>query len=126
METPEPDVAVARETLSRLDPRGVKIVYGLFALMIQDPSRVRDREWICEQLTQVTLLAGDFEAETPELGVSAVQAFLVDHADPLLEAAYLLFQRVGLDIASRASEGFALEDAMGVALSYLPDTPPEN
>jgi len=122
METPEPDVA--RETLARLDPRSRKIVYGLFAMMIQDPSKVRDSEWICEQLTQVTLLAGDFEVETPEIGLSEVRAFLVAPPDPLLEAAYLLFQRVGLDLASRTHEGFAFEDAMGAALSYLPDTSP--
>ena len=96
----------------------------MFAIMIKDPGKVRDREWICEQLTQVTLLAGDFEADTPDMGVAAVKSFLEEHTDPLLEASYLLFQRVGLDLAPQAKEGFAYEDAMRSALAYLPDAPP--
>ena len=121
MSTPDPQAV--RAALAHLDPRSQKIVSGLFAIMIKDPGKVRDREWICEQLTQVTLLAGDFEAETPDMGVAAVKSFLLEHTDPLLEASYLLFQRVGLDLAPQAKEGFTYEDAMRSALAYLPDAP---
>ncbi len=109
-----------RRALAALDTRKQKIVSGLIAIMIQNTARVRDREWICEQLAEVALLAGEFEADTLADAVQAVKTFLETHAEELLTASYLLFQRVGLDLAPRAKAGFTYEDAMRSALEYLP------
>lgn len=108
-----------RRSLSALETREQKIVAGLFALMIREPARAREPEWISEQLAQVTAMAGDFPADTPHAGVTAVQNYLEAHAESLLRHAYLLFQRVGLDLAPRAAEGFGHDDAIEVALGYL-------
>ena len=118
MGAPEPEAV--RATLAALDTRRQKIVSGLVALMMRDADKVQDREWMAEQLTQVTLLAGEFPAEDPQGTVGAVQEFLRANADTVLAAALQLFQRVGLDLAPRAAEGFTFEDAMHVAIGYLP------
>jgi len=118
MEAPTPQEV--RCALAAFDAREQRIVAGLLALMIREPQRVREREWIAERLTEVTLLAGEFEADSPQAAVSAVQAFLQDRAGALLPATFLLFQRVGLDLAPRAAGGFSFEEALRCGLEYLP------
>jgi hypothetical protein len=115
----ELDPEQVRRTLSALDARRQKIVVGLFTLMIRTPERAREREWMAEQLASVTVMAGEFEADTPHDAVRAVQDYLARHADELLRCGYLLFHRVGLDLAPRASEGLTHEDALRAGLAYL-------
>lgn len=119
MDVPTPDAV--RAALAPFDEPRQKIVAGLVAVMMRNAPQVRDREWIARQLTEVTLLAGEFEADTPQDGVGAVREFLRANGDDLLNASYLLFRRVGADLAPRAAEGFDLEDAMRQALGYFPD-----
>ena len=118
MSEPTPDDV--RRALADFDARKQKIVAGLLTVMMKNPEQVRDREWISEQLTQLTLLAGDFEADTPQDGVRAVQEYLQANSEELVCATFLLFQRVGLDMAPRAQEGFSFEDALQCGLSYFP------
>ena len=117
MEPPSRDQA--RQTLSELDPRQVKIVAGLFAKLIKEPTRARDQEWVLQQLTEITVLAGEFEADSPDQAIRAVQDYLQTHAEALLRASFLLFQRVGLDLKA-LDQSFTFEDAMHSALGYLP------
>jgi len=121
MDSPTPDAV--RRALADFDARQLKIVAGLLAVMMRAPQRVREREWMAEQLAQVTLLAGEFEADTPTAAVSAVENFLRTHAHELVSAALLLFQRVGLDLAPRAAAGFTFEEALGLGLAYFPGSP---
>jgi len=116
----EPTQREVCQALLHFDGRQQKIVSGLLVAMMQNPTRVKEREWIVEQLAELTLLTGDFEDETPESGAQAVKEFVGSNADEILNATYLLFQRVGLDLAPRAAEGFGLEDALKVAVGYLP------
>lgn len=118
MAAPTPEEV--RSALADLDPQREKMVAGLFALMVKNPDRVREREWVAEQLTQVVLMAGEFPADTPQDGVRAVQEYLAQNAEALVRATLLLFQRVGLDLAPRAQEGFGFEDAMRSSFEYLP------
>ena len=118
MTAPSPDDV--RRALAGLDDRKRKIVAGLFALLIENPTRARDREWVCEELARVTTLAGGFEADSPDAGVAAVEGFLREHSEALLGATFLLFQRVGLDLAPRAAAGFSFEEALRAGLAYLP------
>lgn len=120
MDSPTPDEV--RRALAHLDARGQKIVIGLLALMMRNPQGVREREWTAEQLSQVTLLAGGFEADSPQAAVQGVRDFLQAHGQGLLGAALFLFQRLALDLAPRAAAGFTLEEALGCALEYLPSS----
>lgn len=119
--TPAPENV--RASIAQLDPLGQKVVTGLVGVMIKEPDRVREREWMCEQLTRVTLLAGEFEADTPQAGVDVVEEYLRTHTEAFLNASYLLFQRVGIDLSARAQSGFTFEDAMRQVVSYLPSEP---
>ena len=119
MEAPTPDDV--RGALAGLDEHQQKIVIGLLSVMINEPQRVREREWMAERLTELTLLTGEFEADTPQGGVQAVEAYLLEHSGDLLRASVLLFQRVGLDLAPRAKTGgFTFEDAVQTGLAYMP------
>lgn len=115
------DPETLRAKLAQLGPREQKTVLGLFTVMIQNPARVRESEWMSEQVTHLSLMAGEFDADTPQAGVEAVQSYLAVHAEPMLETATLLFQRVGLDLQPKvqAGESFTSEDAVNLALSYL-------
>lgn len=115
---PTPDDT--RAALARLDARGRKIAIGIFSFMVQEPQRVKDREWMAQKLTEVTLLASDLEADSADQAIAAVQEEVREHAPALLGAALVLFQRVGLDLADRAASGFSFEDALETAVSYLP------
>jgi len=110
MAEPTPDDV--RRALAPLDARGQKVVAGLLTVMIKSPDKVRDREWIAEQLTHLVLLAGDFEVDSVQDGVAAVQTYLQENAESQVTGALLLFQRVGLDMAPRAEAGFTFEEAM--------------
>jgi hypothetical protein len=109
-----------RATLAGFDDRKKRIVGGLTAVMFKNPERVREREWITEQLTEVTLLAGEFE-DVPSVdgGVDVVQGYLAENTDELLNACYLLFLAVGDDLAPRVAEGVTHTDAMVAALGYF-------
>ena len=122
MQPPTPEDV--RRTLEDFDASSQKIVAGMLTVMIRDPERVRDREWVSEQLAQMTLLAGGFEADSPEAGVRAVESYLKANAERLLRASLLLFQRVGLDLAPRAEAGLTFEEAIECGLSYLPSSKP--
>lgn len=109
-----------RTRLAGLDARQQKIVAGLLGALIEQPARVREREWVHEQLTRMTLLAGDVDGDSPQTAVHAVRAYLHTCAEELVSAAVLLFQRVGLDLAQEVPAGFTLEDALRRGLEYLP------
>ena len=49
-----------------------------------------------------------------------IDSVLEENAEELLTTSLLLFQRVGLDLEPRAEEGFELEEAIRIGLSYLP------
>ena len=113
-----------RNTLAAFDDRRKKIVGGMIAIMIENPDQVRDREWIAEQFTHVTILACDFEdvASTTE-GVERVQAYVQQNIQPILTACFQLFGVVGEDLSARASEGLTREEALAHALSYMANPP---
>lgn len=102
-----------RETLAAFDSLQTKITGGILAVMFRTPDKVRDREWIAEQFTEVALLASDFDE------VEAAQEYIKAQISPILNACYALFQTVGEDLAARADEDLGLSDAMNQALSYF-------
>jgi hypothetical protein len=109
-----------RRRLAALDARSRKVVAGLVTVMLRHPARVREREWMAEQLASVALLAGDVQADSAQRATAELQDWLRGRADGLLEAAFLLFGRAGLDLAPRAGT-LTPAEALAHALSYLPD-----
>jgi len=112
--------AALRTTLAGFDERQQKIVGGVIAVMIENSDRVKEREWITEQFTQIVMLSGDLEqVERVDQGIDAVQAYVQTNIDPILSACYRLFQIVAEDLAPRAKEGLSREDAVAHALGYF-------
>jgi hypothetical protein len=116
METSPDDL---RRRLAALDTRSQKVVAGLVAVMMRHPARVREREWMAEQLASVALLAADVEAPSVQAAATGLQTWLRPRADGLLEAALQLFGRAGLDLAPRAGT-LTPEQALAHALGQLP------
>lgn len=121
MQAPDPEAV--RRALAPLDPLRQKVVAGLFGALIRAPDRANDREWLARHLAEVTVLAGEFEADTPQEGVRVIHAWLQENAAAVLEATLLLFQRVAADLAPRVASGFTFDQALAQGLSYLPSEP---
>lgn len=112
--------AALRATLRGFDERQRKIVGGLIAVMIEHPERVKEREWISEQFTQVTLLAAEFEdVGSVQEGVERLQTYARENIDALLGASYQLFQLAAEELVPRLAEGVTREQALAHALGYL-------
>ena len=114
-----PSEEQVRQTLARLEPRQQKIVCGMLVVMIKNPTRVQDREWVTEQLTEITLLTCEVD-DTEDVSVQIIQDFLHNNTSELLNSAFLLFQRVAIELEPLADDGFSFEEAMQRALAYLP------
>jgi len=122
--TPSPEEM--RAELSELDAMQQKIAGAMMPVLFQNPHRLKEREWVAEQLAHVTLLALELDRE-PESGeVSAgpedlarVQGYLRDHRDRILNACFRLFLRVGEDMKGLTQDGFTLQEATLQALSYM-------
>ncbi len=117
MTDPRPSL---RATLSTFDERQKKIVGGVLAVMIENPDRVREKEWISEQFTQVVLLACDFEdVGSVDEGVGRIQAYAQEHIDTLLSACFQLFAVTAEDVAPRVAEGLTRDEALAHAMGYF-------
>lgn len=124
---PTPTPEEMRAELAQLDTMQQKIAGALMPVLFQNAEKLRDREWVAEQLSQVTLLALELD-RTPEPGevgagpedLARVQSYVRDNRDVVLNACFRLFLRVGQDMAGRAEKGFSLQEATVQALSYMP------
>ena len=122
--TPTPDEM--RAELAQLDAFQQKVAGALMPVLFQNADKLRDREWVTEQLSHVTLLALELDRE-PEAGavgagpedLARVQSYVRDNRDVVLNSCFRLFLRVGEDMTSRAEEGFSLQEATVQALGYM-------
>ena len=109
-----PEPAILRAELASLSQEARKVVGGLVVVMMREPERVRDREWVLENYT---LLASDAlglgNAEVAEL-----QAFVQSERDGILNATMRLFLRVARDLEGLGGQP-TLGQATMVALSYF-------
>ncbi len=110
-----------RRDLSTFDEVQTKVAGGMLAVMFASPDRVKDREWMSEQFTQVALLTGQFEeAEHAHEGVEVAQAWIKANITAVLNACFALFVHVAEDMRGRhGSETFSASDAMIQALGYF-------
>ena len=117
---PLPSRDELRADLAQFDETKKKVVGGVLAVMFRTPDRVRDREWIVEQFTQVALLTGQFEnVEHAHEGVDVAQEWIRENIDNTLNACYALFLHVADDMGAREGEPPSPSDAMLQALTYF-------
>ncbi len=122
---PVPSRDELRCELANLDATQKKLVGGVLAVLFQRPERIRDREWLVEQFTQVVLLAADEGGLGEKLaatqhahqGVDVVQEYVRRNIDRVLNACIALFVHVADDV--RGAEGATATDAMLQALTYF-------
>lgn len=121
-----PEPQQMRAELAQLDAMQQKIAGALMPVLFQNPGRLKDREWVSEQLASVTLLAleVDRQPEPGEVGagpedLARVQGYVRDHRDTILNACFRLFLRVGEDMKGLARDGFTLQEATLQALGYM-------
>ena len=107
--------------LSTFDEVQTKVAGGVLAVMFASPDRVKDREWMSEQFTQVALLTGQFEeAGHAHEGAEMAQAWIKSNITRILNACFALFVHVAEDMRERHGGGaFSASDAMIQALGYF-------
>lgn len=100
-----PDLAPAkvRAELAALGPDARKIAGGLVVVMMREPDRVRDREWLLENFTLLSAKALELGDEDQ----AALQDFVRRERDAVLNATFRLFLRVAEDM--RGLTGAAVE-----------------
>ena len=96
---------------------GRKIAGGLVVVMMREPERVREREWLLENFTLLS-------AKALELGAAnqtELQAYVRRERDAVLNATFRLFLRVAQDVHGlNAGESTGtLGQATILALSYF-------
>ena len=116
-----PSRETLRASLADFDETRKKLVGGMLAVMFASPDKIRDREWISEQFTQVALLTGRFEGvEHAHEGVEIAREWISENLTPVMNACYALFVHVADDMRQRHGEAsFSASDAMIQALAYF-------
>jgi len=109
-----PEPAALRAELARLSQEARKVVGGLVVVMMREPERVREREWVLENYT---LLASD-ALGLDDAAVAELQEFVRAERDGVLNATMRLFLRVAQDLEGLGGEP-TLGQATMVALSYF-------
>lgn len=113
-----PSADELREQLAALNVRQQKIVAGVLGVMIQHPGRMREREWISEQFTQVALLAGGLsESADAQSELEELQEFIRDNIHLLLNLSFALFAQVAGDLEGRGE--LHPEAALAQGMSYF-------
>lgn len=110
-----------RTLVAPLDAIDRKVLGGLVALMMAEPSKVRDPEWMSERFVQVSVVAlgaGDDEAAATDADVERVRDYATRRMPDLMLAAASLFVRTAEDLRGRAG-GFTFDDARAVVRGYL-------
>jgi hypothetical protein len=125
-QVPTPDEMHAMvQPLGELDR---KVLGGLVALWMADPSKVKDREWTAHQFVRVATIAHGFEADdgpaTSE-HVEMIRAYANEHMEQVLRVGFALFVRIAHDLQEREG-GFSYANAQECVRGYLegPTTTP--
>lgn len=121
---PTPDEL--RALIAPLDARDRKVLGALAALMMSEPDRVRDREWLDQHFVEVAVFAHGFDGEedggpgaasAPD-AVEQVRAYAAARSLPVLNAAVALFVRTAAELQA-ASAPPSMEAAQAIVRGYL-------
>jgi hypothetical protein len=110
-----------RAAVALLEPTERKVLGGMIVLMIRNHDKIKDREWVAENFTRLSVGAlGLEEDRAVDEDIATVNTFIETSMGPVLNAAFPLFSQVATDMQARTgAQGFTLEDACAQALSYF-------
>lgn len=123
-----PTVAEVHAMILPLDDLDRKVLGGLLALWMVDPSKVKDREWTAQHFVSVATVAHGFDSDdgpaTSE-HVEIIRSYAAGHMDGVLRVGLALFVRVAQDMKD-CPAGFTYENAQDCVRNYLegPSTRP--
>lgn len=101
-----------------------KVLGGLVALWMSDPSKMRDKEWTAECFVHVATVAHGFDengAATSD-DVDVIHKYAKDRMATVLRVGFALFVRVANDMQER-EDGFSFENAQESVRTYLEGAP---
>jgi hypothetical protein len=115
-----PSPAQVKELIAPLDALDRKILGGLVALMMTEPERIRDQEWMSEKFVHVSVIAHGFADDGPASteDVARIQAYAQSRMPDIVLCAANLFVRVAEDLRER-TEKPDFETARAVVRAYL-------
>ena len=118
-QVPTPDEV--RAQLAPFEATDRKVIGGMVALWMAEPTKIRDQEWTAQQFVHVATVAHGFDAEDgPATSdeVERVRSYAQTRMDDILRVGLALFIRVAQDMQGRGG-GFSYEDAQERVRSYL-------
>lgn len=119
---PEPEAV--RALVRALPDLDRKVLGGLVTLMIAEPARIRDQEWIAERFVHVAVVAHGFDVDPPTASaatsadVATIERYASERMPAVLEAAFALFVRTAEELRARG-DGFTFDDARAIVLGYV-------
>lgn len=116
-----PSPTALRDDIRQLDELDRKVLGGLVTLMIREPTRIRDREWMAERFVQVAVVAHGFDqssAGDAMEGVARIEGYGKQRMGTIVRTALALFVRTAHELEERAGPT-TLDDARDVIASYL-------
>jgi hypothetical protein len=120
-----PDRPTLRAGLAALSPLASKTAAGVIVVMMREPSRVRDREWLAEVFTRVAAKALELPEPLGAEGSRELQRFVRREHRQVLNLCAALFVRVAEDLLSAGGDParFDLAQATRLALGYFRPLP---
>ena len=122
MQDPVPSPEAMRAELDALSPECRKVVGALIVVMMREPDKVRDREWLMEAYAHIASQALEMGDEQ----LDVLQAWVRDNRDTCMNAAFRLFLRVARDLEGAEhvdEDGQPVELTLGqasvVAMTYF-------
>ncbi|MGE3175582.1 MAG: hypothetical protein AB7O97_23360 [Planctomycetota bacterium] len=120
-----PTADAVRALIRPLDDLDRKVLGGLIALMIAEPGKIRDQEWLAQSFVQVSVVAlgvaedaESADATATDADVERVQQYATARMPDLVLAAASLFVRTAEDL--REGDGPAtMEAAREIVQGYL-------
>lgn len=97
-----------------------KVLGGLVALWMSDPSKVRDKEWTAECFVHVATIAHGFDEDGAATSddVEVIRKYAEERMATVLRVGFALFVRVANDMQEREA-GFSFETAQECVRTYL-------
>jgi len=107
--------------LAPLDDLDRKVLGGLVALWMSEPSKIKDREWTAQHFVHVATVAHGFDSKdgpaTSE-HVEVIRSYAQASMDTVIRVGFALFVRVAQDMQAREG-GFSYEHAQEAVRQYL-------
>ncbi|MGK0205774.1 MAG: hypothetical protein ACI9S9_004867 [Planctomycetota bacterium] len=103
-----------------------KVLGGLVALWMSEPSKVKDREWTAERFVHVATVAHGFDTgDGPATSehVDVIRSYAQARMETVVRVGFALFVRVAQDM-QECDGGFSYENAQECVREYLESPAP--